>query len=305
MADLLSIAPLRDVMQQYLRGHWKSVGNDYSVTELIKPPQVVQLEHRYKEELNRLPITEKDVRGALKAFVGTAVHEKLQKVLWGFTSAHPNNNYLVERKLWDKILDRKIVGKFDCWLNSALYDWKTTSVWKRIFSQFDEFEQQLNIYAYLLKTSGVPVNILYVILWYTDWEKYKAGVQKDYPRDPVEQLMVDKLWTLAEQKDYIEMCVRKQIVNEDRLDEDLDPCLESEMWERPSKFAVTYPNAKKAVRVLDTMDEADEYIAESPNKDKDKWFVEHRPGERIRCEQFCRVNGYCCQYREYCNANKT
>lgn len=299
MMKLLNIAPLRDVMTNYLRRSWIPLGNDYSVTDLLKPPRVVQLDKRYRDVLNKRPITDEEIRSTIKSYVGTAVHDKLAKDLWSFNSQNPQVGYLIERKLMDKICDRRIVGKFDCFLNGALYDWKTTSVWKYIYKQYKDFEDQLNIYAYLIRECGMSVNILYVILWFTDWQIGNAINQQDYPSQPIEQVMIDKLWKLEVQREFLIHLIEKHKANEDRLDEDLDPCTKEERWDKPTTYAVTSPGAARAVRVLNTEDEANAYIANSNNKAKDKWFVECRPGKRVRCEDYCRCNEFCSQYQEY------
>ena len=296
---LQSCTPIWDVFTDYLRGRWISLGNDYSVTELLKPPKIVQLEKRYKDELLARPLTDQDILGVLKAYQGTAIHEKLQKSLWGFANKNPGKGYLVERKLWDKILDRKVVGKFDLYLNGALYDWKSTSVWKVIFGQDKDYEEQLNIYAYLLRTNGVKVNILYIIFWLTDWDKNKALQGGDYPAMQIVQKRIKNLWTVETQLDFLEYRVQQQIDAEDKPDDELPDCHDEEMWSKPDKFAIEKPNGTRAIRVVDSMDEAEQYIKNSKTKDKDTWKINCRPGSRMRCEQFCKVNEWCLQYRKY------
>jgi hypothetical protein len=307
MGKLMNIAPLRDVMSDYLRRSWIALGNDYSVTDIIKPPRIVQLERRYKSVLDQRPITEDEIRNSLKSYVGTAVHDKLAKSLWSFSAKNPQMGYLVERKVTDKIHGRKIVGKFDCFLNGALYDWKTTSVWKYVYAQYDEYETQLNIYAYLITTadqrSKLHVNVLYIIMWFNDWELGKAMSSQDYPSDPIVQLHIDKLWTASEQRDYIEGSVENHINNESREDDDLDKCTAIDRWDKPTKFAIVQPGAKRAVRLLASKEEAETYIAQSSNKKRETWFVETRGGERVRCNRFCRINEFCNQYRNYCQEN--
>lgn len=305
-SSLVSITPLRDALFQYSRSY-TNWGSDYSITQLIRPPRIVQLEKRHAKYLDEMPFTDDRMRKTLASFKGTAIHSQLEKSLWQFMNQNPNAGYMMERRIWDRILDRKISGKFDCYRNGALYDYKTTSVWKRIFGQFDDYEKQLNLYAYLLGTCGVEVSILFIIAWYMDWDKHKR-FQKDYPSDEVELIHIDHLWNANEQRKYLHELIDKQKMNEDLPDDELDECTAEDMWSRETTYAVTYPGATRAVRLKDTYDEAQEYIDNAKKTEKNKkklaamdsWYVETRCGERTRCADYCRVNVFCNQYRRYC-----
>jgi len=305
-SKLISITPLRDAIFQYSRSY-SNWGSDYSITQLIRPPRVVQLEKRYAEYLDKLPFTDDKMKKTLASFKGTAIHKHIESSLWRYMNQNANAGYLMERRIWDRILDRKISGKFDCYRNGALYDYKTTSVWKRIFGQFDEYEKQLNLYAYLLGTCGVEVSILFIIAWYMDWDKHKR-YQKDYPSDEVEQIHISNLWNKKEQEEYLYLLINRQKENENKPDDELDKCTPEDMWAKDTTYAVTYPGATRAVRVKNSYKEADEYIADAKKTEKSKkkreamesWFVETRSGERPRCSDYCSVNIFCNQYREYC-----
>ncbi len=57
--------------------------------------------------------------------------------------------------------------------------------------------------------------------------------------------------------------------------------------------SVSFVSAARAV-----LDNEEDAIAMQAELGKD-YMVEHRPGERTRCEKFCQVNTYCQQYRDY------
>lgn len=301
--NLLNIAPLRDCMQNYLRRSYIKIGNSYSVTDLQKPPRVLQLERRHEEELKKRPITDEEIRNVLKAFVGTAVHAYFERNMWGFANTHPQINYLIERKLQDKIADRVLVGKLDMFVNGIVYDLKTTSVWKYIYKQYKDFEEQLNIYAYLLRESDVEVNMLSVIMWFTDWDKWKAQQEKDYPSDPVVQVNLQNLWTFEKQRKFIEGRIERHKEYEKVPDNELPECTAEDMWAKPTKFAVVAPGKKKAVRLLDSKEQAQLYIKKSKNKEASTWSVEKRLGSRTRCDQYCKVREWCSQWQEYSDAS--
>jgi hypothetical protein len=296
---LQACTPIWDVFTEYLKAPWLSLGNDYSCTELLKPPKIVQLERKYNDTIKARPLTDADILGILKAYQGTAIHSALQRSLYYFVQKNQKKGYMVERKLWDKILDRKIVGKFDLWLNGALYDWKSTSVWKVIFGQDKDYEEQLNIYAYLLRINDVKVNILYIIFWLTDWDKMRASQGGDYPEMQIVQKRIRNLWDMDTQLEFLKFRIGEHIKCEGLPDDELPDCAEEDMWSKPDKFAVHKPKSKRAMRVLDTNAEAKAYILNSKQKDKEAWTIKKRCGSRMRCEQFCKVNEWCGQHKKY------
>ena len=305
---LMAIAPLRDAMQEYSRSY-SNWGSDYSVTQLIRPPRIVQLEQRHMKYFDALPFTEDMLVKQLKSFKGTAIHSWFERMLWKYINSNPNSGYMQEKRIWDRICDRKISGKFDCYRNGALYDWKTTSVWKRIFGQFDDYEQQLNLYAYLLGTCGTVVTTLFIIAWYMDWDKFKR-FQKDYPPNEIEQIHISNLWTPENQKGYLFELIEGQKRNETLADDQLDLCKPEDMWEKDTQYAVSYPGANRAVRVKNTMAEAQKHIEDARASSKkisaDKkaematWYVETRGGDRTRCTEYCKACPFCNQYKKYC-----
>jgi hypothetical protein len=200
---------------------------------------------------------------------------------------------LVERKLWDKVLGRRIVGKFDVYLNGALYDFKSTSAWKWVYRQWQEYEDQLNVYAWLLGLSGVQVNVLNVIFWFTDWDKNNK--KSDYPQNRIEQATMKNLWPKAKQQKFVERLVKKHIDAENLADDDLPECTLEEQWEQELKFAVMVPGGKKASRLLDTEKAALAYIVEKELSDA---TIERRGGILTRCENYCKANIYCSQWKE-------
>lgn len=308
MAKLIEIAPLRDAMFEYSRSY-DNWGSDYSITQLIRPPRLVQLEQRHREYFDSLPFNEDMLLKQLSSFKGTAIHNWFERMLWKYINRNPNCGYIMERRIWDRICDRKISGKFDCFRNGGLYDYKTTSVWKRIFGQFDDYEKQLNLYAYLLGTCGIKVTVLFIIAWYMDWNKNNI-YQKDYPPKEIEQILIQNLWKPAVQEEYLHQLIEAQKRNETLPDDQLDLCTPEDMWEKDTSYAVTYPGANRAVRVKDSLEDAQAYIDNAKSKEKDKkkrsnmecWYVETRGGERTRCNEYCKCNVFCSQYKEYCAA---
>ena len=85
---------------------------------------------------------------------------------------------------------------------------------------------------------------------------------------------------------------------------DLDDDYQEEMWERPSKFAVMKKGQKKAVKLCDTEWNAQDYILSASMIASRNFYIEPRPGARIRCESYCICKDYCDQYKDFSHHEK-
>jgi len=294
------ITPLRHAFEEF-GGAYSNLGADYSVTDLIKPPRVTHLYRRHKARIDKMP---RDWYSQLKAFKGSAIHDRLETYLYRYMAKNPTGGYLIEKRLWDRILNRKISGKFDVYREGILYDWKTCSSYKRLFESYEDWIEQLNLYAYFLKTWGVTVNKICIIAWYMDWDKFKA-LEKGYPNTEVEGIHLDELWTVDQQREHMHGRIQAQIDSETVADDDLPECTAKERWDKQEKWAVRHPKAKqKALRVVDTEEQAKQWIVDYGGRKIQKYkpeemTLEHRPGQRLRCEDFCKANVFCNQYKAY------
>lgn len=298
---LENIIPLRDAFKQHDRSY-TNIGSDYSVSDLIIAPRQVQLRKRYADQITKQPL---DILGQLASFRGTAIHGLFEKYLWQVINKGVDPNYLIERRVWDKILGRKISGKFDCWYLKALYDFKTTSVWKYIFADYTDWEAQLNIYACLLRSCGVPVTSVNVLIWFTDWNKINSLKTQGYPQREMDLIPLD-LWHDDMQQNYLEQRIKMHIAAESIDDYDLPHCSQKDMWEKETSYAVYKCDAAgkitgaKASRVLKLESAANIWIAKQKSGN---FTIQVRPGERIKCANYCKVNEFCSQYSEYLEAN--
>jgi hypothetical protein len=288
-----NILPLKDAMFEYTRSY-DNWGSDYSVTGLIRPPREIMLANRYKKEIDAQPFTHDKIVNSIKSFKGTAIHNHFEYMLRRFMNKNRDSGYLIEHRIWDRVHGRKISGKFDAWFKKALYDWKTTSVWKRIFGDWTDFEKQLNLYAYLLGVCGIEVERLVIIAWFLDWDKAKLWSDPEYPKNEIEQFEVP-LWDTEEQGQFLYERIEAMKRNEGLPDDELEPCTEKEMWSKPTMYAVMRPGGKRAVAAkgLDTKAKAQEYITKSTADDKDTFFIECRPGQRTKCEDYCQAAPFC------------
>ena len=271
--------------------------SDYSVTTLKTPPRIVQLQRRHKEELTE------DVIDNLWSMFGSMAHNMLEE--------HGSDDAVTEKRFYLTISDKVISGQVDHYNDGVITDYKVTSAWTLVYgSRVKEWEEQLNMYAYLCRKNYLPVNHIRIVTILRDWDRNKALQNQDYPQTPIKIIPIT-LWTHDEQEQFIEGCVMKQSNAEYDEDEFLPHCTSEEMWERPSTYAVMKEGRKTAVRVFDSAQEAWEYGRDNKLVDDNSgdtsyfigWLPNYslttRPGKRTRCEEYCNVNSFCNVYQNY------
>jgi hypothetical protein len=189
-----------------------------------------------------------------------------------------------------------------------MYDLKNISVWKLVFGDKFDWTAQQNMYRHMYWIEHkVKVDTLNIIGIFRDWSlnnMQRGG--NTYPRTPAVQIGLDR-WDLQETYEYMEGRVNTMILCEDVADDDLPECGYEDMWCKPDQVAIKTKRLKKAMRVLGSKKEADEWLSEylaSPRcKDKVADIsYEHRPAVRTRCEAWCPINKYCNQYHNYLKA---
>lgn len=188
----------------------KGEGVDYSVTELLKPPQSTALIRGHEDEL------EEDAVDRLWSLFGSAVHHIIERSGGG-------EHAVTELRLFDKIDDLTISGKFDHYDSDVLdlNDFKCTSVWTRVFGSSDgDWEAQLNMLAYLCAKNSMPVSTAAIIAIYRDHNQrdLDKDARGNYPKAPVERIDFP-LWSTKKVLAYI----RKRL----RLHEDARHAVES------------------------------------------------------------------------------
>jgi len=310
----LNCQPLIDAVFKHSE-NYSNGGVDYSVTELLNNPRIVQLTKRYGDQvgIEHLVYNEDAFLDAidsnLNSFVGTAVHNYIEKMLYRVRLADNTDfKYVTEKRFFDKVHDRYISGQFDVYdpETRILWDCKTTTVWGMMFdreSKKKKWEEQLNIYAYLMSCSSkfrkkYPVDAIKVFTFYTDWKASDAKYNMDYPQKRYEEVDLE-LWPLDKTKKFLEDRVMRQVKAEDLKDTELPLCSDEDCWTKNTVFAVyvkdKYGNlGKRAKKLCDSKEAAIDYM-----QGDDKMTIIERPAERTRCKRFCEVAPFCNQYQEY------
>jgi len=281
----------------FVRDGKYSKGNaDISVTTLIDSPRIRLMKERHEGEL----VT--DAVDMIWPLFGTAVHHILE---------HSDNHDAItmEERLFADIHGWILSGAIDHQevLDNGtvqISDYKVTSAWSVIFGK-KEWEYQQNCYAWLVENAATATNFgrevsgIRIVAILRDWNRRKAMMEQDYPQSPI--VTVDlPLWSREEREEYVSNRIiahqEAQIAFD--LDGTLPLCSDEDQWKREDKWAVTKRGNKRANKLCDTEEEANQVAADLAESTGHKYAIDVRPGERTRCENnYCSVAEFCEQFR--------
>ena len=271
-----------------------SKGNaDRSVTGLLSPPRQSALAGLHEADLSE------DVSDRIWSLYGTIAHGILER------AGEKSLSEITEERLFTEVGGWTISGQTasltvtddqESWIISdykfvTSYRFQRDKMLHGDVKVPDDYEKQLNLYAYLLESNGFPVAGLKIVALYRDWSKLEAKRNSNYPPEAVETHSVP-LWSQDKAKAFIEDRVRLHQEAENELPE----CSDDDRWSRPTKYALM-PSAtsKRARKLFFGHREAAEWAVE--NKMKTGWVIEKRLGEDIRCENYCLVSDFCEQFK--------
>jgi RecB family exonuclease len=259
-------------------------GANLSATEILNSPRIVQLKRLHDAEL------EQDVSDMVWAIFGTAIHAVLEH--------GKNDNHIVEERLHAVVDGWSISGAIDLQVveddGIIVSDYKTTSAWAVMNEKID-WEQQLNIYAWLVETvKQKPVKGLNIVAIIRDWSR--KDMRENYPVAPLQEINI-KLWPYEERTQFISDRIAQHAAALFAVEtnDDLPECTPEQMWEKPQMWAVKTVGGVRAKNVCYTEEEANEKL-ELAGKNH---FIEVRPGERTRCANYCSVKDFCGQWKKY------
>ena len=254
---------------------------DISVTRLIGPPQIRILERRHRDELTE------DASDRIWALVGQVAHGILERA---------ESVAITEERLFAELEGWTLSGQFDRLAllpDGRLQDYKVTSGWACLDGPKPEWTAQLNALRWLAAINDYPgIERLEIVAILRDWSRGKAKAGGNYPSQQVRVLPVP-LWSLAQTRDYLIDRVHLHQLAETcvRTGRALPACTDAERWARPTTWAVRKPGRVSALRVFDNAADAADLAARTPGG-----TVETRPGESVRCADYCAVSAFCPQW---------
>lgn len=257
----------------------------YSVTRTLGGTCEAVLLKRHNDELDG------DVADFLWAVFGSAVHQILQ-------NAKETDDQIKENWLSVDMGDGyTLSGIFDLYDDSTgtVTDYKTASAWKVIFGETDDWRLQTLTYCWMLRKTGFDAHRGEIVAMIKDHNKREAMKRDDYPKHPVvkyEWEFTDEDFAAIEER--VALWFKSVRVQEGRADDDLMPCKPKHRWHKDDKWAVMEKGKKRALRVLDSLDAAVEWLeAHGMSTDDGKHSIEFREGEDTKCQSYCSVAQWC------------
>ena len=257
-----------------------------SATTLLKGTKEIILTDRHFDEITI------DASDEVWAVFGTAVHTILE---------HQEDEAFKEESFSVDVLDYKVTGKVDRYdmKHETIEDWKTASVWKVIYQDFEDWKRQGLIYAWLLKQSGLNVRHIRFVALLKDFSKSEAKKKADYPQSPVYIYEFDPT---PEDMTSIEVYIKDKVFdvsqNVEKADNDIPECSLDQRWATPTKWTVMKEGRKTAVKVCETQEEAEKFI-DALEKEKDKHYVEERKGQDKKCSDYCACCEFCSYFKSF------
>jgi len=243
---------------------------DFSATELLKPPQIVRLTKKHEDSITT------DVRDEWWKLLGKGVHNILEQYGEG----------RCEDRFFAECNGIRISGAIDMLVDGAVTDYKVTSVFTIQKGLKTDWEQQLNIYAWLLRQNDITATSLEIVGLCRDWIQSRAAVKKDYPQSPIVPIKVP-LWRDERQDKFVEDRVRVHTM------ENTLPCTPEERWARGG-YSVLGGGLKP--RSFDSLSEAANYINQKEKPGR-TFSIQEGGAKFVRCESWCSISDHCPQWK--------
>jgi len=261
-------------------------GANVSATELLTSPRIVQLRRKHSKKL------EQDASEMVWSLFGSALHNVLEH--------GKDDRHIVEERLHTTLDGWSISGAIDLQTvengTIKVSDYKTTGAWA-VMNEKADWTSQLNIYAWLVQTTKrIPVSSLEIVAIIRDWAKREADRKDDYPQAPIVTIPI-ALWSMEESEEFIRKRIDQHAdaLMSSETGSDLPKCSPEDMWERQSAWAVKKIKGVRAKSVHYSEEDANKAL-EVAGKE---YAIEFRPGERVRCQNYCAVSKFCEQWAQY------
>ena len=291
---------------------------DFSLTELLKPPQMVQQLRRHNDKVvveimnNVWSLMGRAMHYvmSLASIKGAFIEERFIFVLNGKQIScqsdyvYPIQDF-VDGKWVDRLVDEQRVY--------GLIDHKNTSHHAVRDGVKKEWEEQINGYIYAWKQRGINITEAHIAAFLRDWSYTDAVIVKKhgYPEHPIVQVPVP-IWPMAKTEAFLEHRLRLHLEAAQLGDRDIPECTLEEQWGKPDRFALLFVDGKSKGNVVprhgfyrsrveaDHQNEIRREKARLQNGEFKKGFIDAEPqffkGTSIRCDRYCDAKPFCPQY---------
>jgi hypothetical protein len=264
---------------------YDSGDSDFTATSLLKPARASALEKKHKDE------TQEDAEDGIYRLYGQIAHGILERA---------NENDLSEKRFFSEFKGYKVSAQIDTLSlkDGVLSDFKFTTAWgfKKDTETKPDWIAQLNIQLELMRRNGLDAQKLQIVGLLRDWQISKAKEDPNYPQNPIVILDIP-MWSRKTTQLFIEMRIAAHVA----ADVSLPECSSSERWAKPDVWAVIKKGQKRAINggVQLSQELAEAVMQKTPGT-----FIEHRPGESVRCKSYCRVSTFCNQAKGQASADE-
>lgn len=261
--------------------------NTVSATGLMKPLRVTVLTARHGDRL------EVDVADLVASRYGNAIHDSIERV----ETPGVSKEVRTAKYITVDGVEFAVTGKYDLLVDNGngtftLRDIKTTSVWAYIYGGKDkDYQLQLSIYRWLLSDEKHIGDLAYIDFFFTDWQSSKARAEEDYPPNRIAPGYKIQLLPLEEIEKFIRAKLSQIVAFRDVPDDQLPECTKEELWADDDTYAVYKIGNKRATKVCDSKEQAEEY----QSLNKISGYIQHRPGKVKRCK-YCSAAPFCNQF---------
>lgn len=334
MAQITNVKGLPQPVVDAIKYDTYKVGGDISVTTLIDAPQIRILKRAHRHQitedvsemlwalmgtcvhmvLERAHINDLRKRAFMTVLETIkensvqysekdqeALQELQNKIIKLMVQFFPEveSRYIWESTLTFQYRGKILYGTFDLYdkIEKCLYDYKVCSVYAYAYPESrKKWSAQTNVYAFMLRESGIEVNEIRIVAIFRDWSASKMEISKgDYPES---QLLTLNIPVVPQEKmlGYIKNRMDLHIEAENG---NVPDCSGVERWASATEYVVKVTNRKKALRKLDSEAMAKEWVAANKHKFELPLTIFERPGESKRCESYCVVREFCEQRK--CN----
>lgn len=280
------------IVEAIANGGYDKGSSDITATGLIEPVRIGALKAHLADQ-----ITE-DASDLIYSLQGQSIHTILERA----TKALESQGYIAERRYYIEVGGWKVGAQIDVFNIKAglLQDYKVTSVYAVKDGVKEEYAQQLNIQAECLRQNGHDVKQLQIVAILRDWSKGERdrenkdaeakGFTPKYPQNQIKIIDVP-LIPKAEVLSFLEQRVAAHQRARNGSVDSLPECTPEERWARESKWAVVEKGKKRATKLHVVKADAEAHAESLGAK------VEARPGQSIRCSQYCPVAKFCTQWQ--------
>lgn len=286
---------------------------DWSITELIKPPQIVQLIRRHEGQI----VTE--VMDNVWSLYGRAMHYAMSLAKVKGSMIEERRNFQIDDQVVSMQPD--FVYPLKCKENEdrvriyGMLDFKNPKAYAVKKGAKPDWTQQINGYNLGWHKQGIRIEKAAIAAFIRDWAKLDAAINQggNYPQSPIDVIPIE-LWPVEQTEQFYLERIKAHMEAAMLSDHELPECSQEERWPKPDCFrVVTGDDPGRAVpggSFFKTRAEADHFNNERREKNTLKGGgykknfadarVVYQHGESKRCAEYCDAAPFCHQYAKIC-----